>query len=187
MWMTTACASFERGDPQTAPQPLKPIEQTRFYTGRWYEIARTPSKLTKNCVAGTTDYFRASDSDGELIDRDACRMGTPEGPEKTFVGRVNILNPAENTKISVDYRVAGVFFVPKTYWMVDHGDDYRWFIVTDPKFKTASIFTRSPRPSPAEVQMLTRRLQNLGYDTARLEFPTEFPPGRGEPSPQPQE
>jgi apolipoprotein D and lipocalin family protein len=64
-----------------APQPVRPIDAARFYAGRCYEIARTPMKLTDGCVAGTTDYF--TDADGTLIDRDACRDGSPVGKEKT--------------------------------------------------------------------------------------------------------
>jgi len=170
-----ACAGMDEAP--RAPQPARPIDTARFYTGRWYEIARTPMKLTDGCVSGTTDYYRGAD--GGLIDRDACRKDTPEGQEKLFAGPATILNPGENTKVSVHYKVFGVFTVSKTYWMLDHGDDYRWFIVSDPAFKSVSLFTRAPRPQPAEVQALAARAQALGYDTGKLEYPTPFPPGEG--------
>jgi apolipoprotein D and lipocalin family protein len=177
---TAGCAGMSdtRGD--IAPQPKKPIDAAQFYTGRWYEIARTPMHLTDGCVAGTTDYYKTAD--GQLMDRDACRDGTPEGKEKTFAGPVTILNP-ENTKVSVRYTVFGIFPVSKTYWMLDHGDDYRWFIVSDPSFKNVSLFTRAAQPSPDEVKALTARAQALGYDTSKLEYPTEFPKGEGMASP----
>jgi apolipoprotein D and lipocalin family protein len=175
---TAGCADMSGAETAAAPEPTKPIDAAQFYTGRWYEIARTPMHLTDGCVAGTTDYFTGAD--GKLMDRDACRDQTPEGKEKLFAGPVTILNPGQNTKVSVKYTVAGVIPVSKTYWMLDHGDDYRWFIVSDPKFKNVSLFTRSPRPAPAEVQRLTARAQALGYDTSKLEYPTQFPPGEGE-------
>ncbi len=165
-------------DKPAAPEPLKPIDKARFFTGRWYEIARTPMNLTKNCVAGTTDYYRTAD--GDLIDRDACRMGSPEGKEKVFFGPVKILNPGLNNKVEVHYKVAAVFYIPKTYWMLDHGQAYHWFIVSDPALKNVSIFTRDPRPPEAEVQRLVAEVAGFGYDPARLEFPTPFPPGEGQ-------
>ena len=174
---TAACADMGGPSQALAPQPAKPIEAARFFTGRWYEIARTPMKLTDGCVAGTTDYF--SDADGKLIDRDACRVGTPEGKEKLFAGPVHILNPGQNTKVAVHYKLLGVFTIGKTYWMLDHGDDYGWFIVSDPSFKNISLFTRSPRPAPAEVQALAARAQALGYDVSKLEYPAQFPQGEG--------
>ncbi len=174
---TTGCADMGDQGQALAPQPKKPIDAARFYTGRWYEIARTPMKLTDGCVAGTTDYYH--DPDGQLIDRDACRAGSPEGKEKQFAGPVDILNPGENNKVAVHYKVFGVFTVTKTYWMLDHGDDYSWFIVSDPAFKTLSLFTRAPRPDKAEVQALAAHAQALGYDVNKLEYPATFPPGEG--------
>ncbi len=53
--------------------------------------------------------------------------------------------------------------------------DYQWFIVANPAFTNVSVFTRSARPDVALVGMLTARLRALGYDPAKLEFPTQFP------------
>jgi apolipoprotein D and lipocalin family protein len=66
--------------------------------------------------------------------------------------------------------------------MLDHGDDYRWFIVSDPAFKNLSLFTRAPRPPADEVKQLAARAQALGYDVTKLEYPTQFPAGEGEPA-----
>ncbi len=169
------CSSMSNDAKPLAPEPVKAIDVAQFYTGRWYEIARTPMKLTDGCVAGTTDYLR--DADGQLIDRDACRTDTPEGKEVVYRGPVTILDPGRNTKVEVHYRVWALFHVTYTYWFIDHADDYSWFIVTDPAFENVSLFTRSPRPSPQALDMLTARARQLGYDTRKLEFPTEFPPG----------
>ncbi len=171
---TAGCADMSGAETAAAPEPTKPIDAAQFYTGRWYEIARTPMKLTDGCVSGTTDYYKGAD--GQLMDRDACRTDTPEGKEKVFAGPVTILNP-ENTKVSVRYTVFGVFPVSKTYWMLDHGDDYRWFIVSDPDFKSVSLFTRDARPAPELVTRLTARVASLGYPTSNLEYPTEFSAG----------
>ena len=169
------CSSIEGS--RVAPEPAKSIDLARFYSGRWYEIARTPMSLTDGCVAGTTDYFQ--DKSGRLIERDGCRMKTPEGEEKTYQGPVTLLSPEAHNKISVRYVVWGLFPVTWTYWMLDRGDDYDWFIVSDPKFENISLFTRTPRPAPATVEMLRQRTRELGYDPAKLEFPTQFPPGEG--------
>ena len=159
-----------------APQPAKPIDAERFYDGRWYEIARTPLSVTDGCVAGTTDFVRGTD--GRLIERDLCRMGSPDGKEKVFEGPVTILDPGTNAKIQVRYIVFGVLPVTKTYWMLDHDADYRWFITADPPFENVAILTRAARPPQAEIDALTNRVRQLGYDPAKLEFPTLFPAGR---------
>jgi apolipoprotein D and lipocalin family protein len=94
-----------------------------------------------------------------------------------YQGPVTILNPGENNKVVVSYTVFGLFSAKRTYWMLDHGDDYGWFIVSDPAFKFISVFTRTPRPSAVEVAQLTARVKSLGYDASLLEYPMPFPPG----------
>jgi apolipoprotein D and lipocalin family protein len=159
-----------------APQPARPIDAERFYDGRWYEIARTPLSVTDGCVAGTTDFVRSPDS--RLTERDLCRQGSPDGKEKVFEGRVTILDPGTNAKIQVRYIVFGVLPITKTYWMLDHDPNYQWFITADPPLENVAILTRAAHPSQAEIDALTNRVRQLGYDPAKLEYPTLFPAGR---------
>lgn len=163
--------------PPAAPQPQKPITVSRFYTGRWYEIARTPNQFTTDCVAGTTDFLHRPD--GQLVERDECRRGTPEGKPKVFEGPADILDPGQNTKIVVHYTLFGFLPFAQTYWMLDHGPDYRWFIVANPGFNELAILDRHPRPSAAEIGELNQHARALGFDTAKLEYPKLFPPGQG--------
>jgi apolipoprotein D and lipocalin family protein len=162
-----------------APEPVKAIDPGRLYTGIWYEIARTPMRLTDGCVAGTTQYYQRDD--GQLIDSDACRMDTPQGKEKSIKGPVEVLNPGENNKVVVHYTVYGIIPIKRTYWMLDHADDYSWFIESGPDFKVISLFTRSPRPPADEVAAVTGRAKSLGYDISKLEYPEEFPVGSSGP------
>ncbi len=168
----SGCVSAQ-SDGAVAPEPLKPIDAAQLYTGTWYEIARTPMHITDGCVAGTTEYL--PDSSGHLIERDACQMGTPEGKQKSIQGPVTILNPGQNTKILVHYKIYGIIPITRTYWLLDHGDGYQWFMFSDPAFTQISIFTRAKQPGQARIAELTAKLQSLGYDTKKLEYPAEFP------------
>ena len=167
------CAATTGSNVNKAPAPAKSIDVARFYVGRWYEIARTPMRITRNCVAGTTDYSRTAE--GGIFDTDACRMNTPSGRVKTFLGPVRLLNPGQNSKMRVSYRVWRVFRVPWVYWIVDHDDDYRWFILSDPSFRHVSIFTRQPNPPADEVARLKSEIRALGYDPDELETPQHCP------------
>lgn len=170
--LLAGCASMAGSRPVRAPEPARAIEPNGFYTGRWYEIARTPMKLTDGCVAGYTDYITRGD---RLIERDGCRDGTPMGKEKVVAGPLTILNPGQNTKVRVAYRLFGFVPVARTYWMLDHGDD--WFIMSDPALENVNVYTREPRPTPEKLSMLNARVTSLGYDTGKLEYPEVFPPG----------
>jgi apolipoprotein D and lipocalin family protein len=162
--------------PPMAPQPLKPLDAA-FFTGRWYEITRTPNFFTNGCVAGTTDFVHGDN--GQLIEQDECRKGTPEGATKTFRGSVEFLNPPADNKFTVHYTLYGFVPFAQTYWVLDHAPDYAWFIVSNPSFQNVAILDRAPRSSPALVAELTARLKAMGYDTSKLEFPVTFPPGQG--------
>lgn len=170
--LLSACAA------PPAPPPPGSVDAARLFTGRWYEIARTPMRITDGCVAGTTDYIRSAD--GQLRELDACHMNSPAGEKKSIEGPVTILNPPQNTETLVRYHVFyGLIPITRRYWIYGHGADYDWFIFGDPEFKYISIFTRTPRPSPEEVKALTARAKALGYDTSKLEYPAQFPPGAG--------
>ncbi len=149
-----------------APEPAKPVDAASFYAGRWYEIGRTPMSLTDGCVAGYTDY---QTKDGGLYERDACRDKTPEGEEKVIGGPLKILNPGQNTKVHVTYRVfLGLVPINREYWMLDHTDS--WFLMATPDLKMVNLYTRDPRPAPALTQQMTKEIKDKGY-TGELEFP----------------
>ncbi len=173
---TCGCAAMGSGGMPAAPQPQKPLAMS-FFTGRWYEIARTPTTFTTDCMAGTTDFYQTDY--GQLIERDECRKGSPEGPARTFEGPVAVLNPGVNNEFTTHYVLFGILPIHQTYWVLDHADDYSWFIVSDTSFDHVDILDRAPRSSPATVAALTAKVRALGYDTSKLEFPPTFPPGEG--------
>lgn len=145
------------------------LDVARFYTGTWYEIGRRPMFLTNGCVAGGTTY---TPQKGHLIRvLDFCHAGSPAGKLKTIGGPARIADPGSNAKLHVDYRVFGIFTVPRDYWVLERADDYSWFISADPTFHDLWLYTRNPRPTQGEISALVDRARALGYDTNRLEFP----------------
>jgi len=148
-----------------APQPARAVDLNRFYSGRWLEIARLPMRLTDGCVAGATNYTVVSPTRVDV--RDTCQVGTPTGREKAIGARGEILNPGTNTKLRARY-VGGL--ITWDYWILDHADDYSWFISADPTFDKLWIYTREV-PDSQQRARLVERARDLGYDVSRLEFP----------------
>ena len=164
-----ACVTAPSPSEVRAPQPLKPIEISRFYEGRWLEIGRLPMRLTDGCVAAATIYTEATPE--RVAVRDTCQAGSPQGKERAITGSGTIMDPGTNAKLRVRY-LAGL--ITWDYWVLDRADDYSWFISADPTFDKLWIYTRNA-PSPTQLASLVDRARALGYDTSRLEFPETAP------------
>ena len=159
------CVTAPSPDEVRAPAPARAVDLDRFYAGRWLEIARLPMSLTDGCVAGATNYVVVNATRVDV--RDTCQVGTPQGREKAVGGRGEVLDPGMNTKLRVRY-LGG--FITWDYWVLDHAEDYSWFISADPTFDKLWIYTREV-PDVAERRALVARATALGYDVSRLEFP----------------
>ncbi len=168
--LLSASSAMADAEPK-APQPAKAVDAKRFYTGVWREIGRRPMSLTNGCVAGASEYTLKSPDRLEV--RDTCRKGTPTGKVEAIGGPARILDPGTNTKFHVSYRLLGLIPVGRDFWVLDHDDDYRWFISADPAFENLWIYTRDPDISLAERARLVDRARALGYDVSKLEFPAQ--------------
>jgi len=155
----------------SAPEPKKPVEAARLYSGLWHELARHPMALTKGCVASSIDY--AGLAGGKVEVHNICRMGSPSGTLREISGPATILDPGVNAKILVKYRVVGFIPIEAEYWVLDHDAAYSWFISTSPSFKNLWIYTRNPDIPESERQALLDRARALGYDVSKLEFSTQ--------------
>lgn len=161
----SACVTAPSPDEVRAPEPARAVDPERFYSGRWLEIARLPMRLTDGCVAGATNYVLVNPTRVDI--RDTGQAGTPQGREKAVGARGEILDPGVNAKLRARY-FGGL--VTWDYWVLDHAEDYSWFISADPTFDRLWIYTREV-PDAAEREALVSRARALGYDVSRLEFP----------------
>ncbi len=154
-----------------APEPTRPVDVKRFYSGVWAEIGRRPMSLTDGCVAGATRYTPVGP---DRIDvRDTCREGSPGGKEKAIGGPGRIDDPGINAKLHVSYRLFGFIPLGRDYWVLDHDDDYTWFISADPSFANLWIYSRDPHVDAVTRERLVGRARTLGYDVSKLEFPAQ--------------
>lgn len=150
----------------TAPEPLKPVDPNQLYQGKWLEIARRPMLITDGCVAGSTTYARRADGKVDVLD--ACRRGGVTGKLAEIRGVGALTDPPTAAKLHVKYNL----FVQWDYWILDHADDYSWFISANPQFDKLWIYTRKA-PTQAQLDSLIARARALGYDTSRLEYPAQ--------------
>jgi apolipoprotein D and lipocalin family protein len=133
------------------------------YLGKWYEIASYPAWFQKGCTGSTAEYSLRSDGKIQVINR--CRKGSLDGPLKESKGKAEVVDTATNAKLKV------WFFWPfkGDYWIIDLDADYQWAVVGEPDRKYLWILSRTPSMDETLYQGIIKRLQQQGYDPAKLE------------------
>ncbi|MBL9145135.1 MAG: lipocalin family protein [Verrucomicrobiaceae bacterium] len=78
------------------------------YIGRWHEIARLPMPFQKADEAAIAEY--GSNADGTIsVHNIAAR---PDGTQRDIRGYAMVLNPPENTKLTVHFSTWFSPFIP---------------------------------------------------------------------------
>lgn len=154
-----------------APAPAKPVDLAKLYQGKWIEIARTPAKITDGCVAGGTEYVAKGGDKVDLID--SCHDQTPAGKLKSIGASGKIMDPGTNAKLHAVYHFLGFIPVTRDYWVLDHDENYSWFISATADFTNFWVYTRDVHPDPALVKTLVEEGKALGYDVSKLEYPAQ--------------
>ena len=150
-----------------APQPVKAVAPNVF-SGRWYEIARTPNMMQKDCQGSSSDF--SGWASGVFSVRQVCHKGSPSGPTQTFNAKAKILPASGNAKMKM------MFFgglISQEYWIVDHADDNGWAIMATPAGNYVWVLSRQPVLDPTTKALALQRVKTLGFDPSRLAFPEQ--------------
>jgi apolipoprotein D and lipocalin family protein len=138
------------------------------YIGRWYEIARLPMRFQKANEAAIAEY--GTHADGTIsVHNIAIR---PDGSQRDIRGYAKVLNPPENTKLTVRFKTwfGPLIPVPKegNYWILHVDENYQEAIVGTPNRKYLWLLARTPTIPEAHYQALVARANELRFDTSRL-------------------
>ena len=152
-----------------AKPPAKPVS-TQFYTGRWYEIARTPNAGQRNCEAPTTDFTLQG---AAFKVRQVCHRGSALGAEKVFTTNGKIVDGSQNTRFTMSF-LGGLR--KQEYWVLDCAADGSWAIMATPGGNYVWLISRTAEMPVATKAIALERVKALGYQ--KLEFP-QHPPGAG--------
>jgi apolipoprotein D and lipocalin family protein len=150
-----------------APVTAEAVDLSR-YTGRWYEIARLPMRFQKANEAAIAEY--GTNPDGTIsVHNIAIR---PDGSQRDIRGYARVLNPPENTKLTVRFRTwfGPLIPVPKegNYWILHVDEDYQEAIVGTPNRRYLWVLARTPTLPEARYGALVAKAGQLGFDTPRL-------------------
>lgn len=144
-------------------QPMPEVDASR-YMGKWYEIARLPTRFERGCDGVTAEYALQPDASVSVLN--TCRKGGPQGPASTAKAKARSVH-----KSGSRYEVSFFWPFKAPYWIIDLDPGYRWAAVGHPERKYLWILSREPSLPPGVEPALLERLKALGYDTARLERP----------------
>ena len=149
-----------------APQPAKPVAAT-FFTGRWYEIARTENARQRGCEATTYD-FQPQKSGTPTAFVLSCRKGSPTGKLESTNASVRVPTDPGRNKFRVTL-LGGA--IKQEYWVLDRADDLSWAIMATPGGNYVWILARKPNLDKALKTQLMTRVKAMGYDASKIVQP----------------
>ena len=85
-------------------------------------------------------------------------------PSAAGVYSARVVDPATNAKLAVTFQ----WPFRGDYWIIDLDRDYRWAVVGHPSRDYLWILSRTPRLDGTTYAAIVGRLQQRGYETARL-------------------
>jgi apolipoprotein D and lipocalin family protein len=145
---------------KAALQTVPHVDLTR-YVGRWYEIARYPTRFEKDCASdATATYIQLSGGKIEVLNE--CRKA--DGQMKGSKGTARVVDKRTNAKLKV------TFFWPFSgkYWIIDLAPDYSYAVVGEPDRKYLWILGRSCELTESVYGQIVTRVRELGYDPSGL-------------------
>jgi apolipoprotein D and lipocalin family protein len=148
--------------------PSKPVA-ANLYTGRWYEIARTPNRMQADYQGATTEF--SGWAGGAFKAVQICHKGAPTGPTQVVKVDGKVLPASQNAKMQLGM-LGGL--ISQEYWILDHADDNRWLIMCTANQRYVWLMSRAPVLNTAEKAQAMARLQALGFSLAHLAFPQQI-------------
>lgn len=151
-----------------AQAPSKPVAAS-FYTGKWYEIARTPNSGQRDCQAPSTEFTGKAGGNGFAVHQ-VCHKGSPAGPSKSFNTTGAIVADTQNAKFKMSF-LGGL--KKQEYWVLDRADDQSWAIMATPGGNFVWLLSRKPVMDADARTAALEKVKALGY--SKIEYPQQPP------------
>ena len=151
--------------PSSAHIPAVRDFDSARYLGKWHEIARLPHRFERGLDRVTAEYSAAPDGSITVHNR-----GMRGRELRSITGRAKLKHPSTRPPAG-ELRVS--FFGPfySDYRIIELPPDYRYAVVTGATMDYLWILARTPHLDAAEIAGILRRLEALGFDVAKLEYP----------------
>lgn len=149
--------------------PLSTVESVDLerYAGKWYEIARLPTRFQKDCVAATAEYEPSEPGRVKVVN--TCYR--EDGTTRDIEGEARTVDDS-NARLVVKFD--GFFFklfswlIKADYWVIDLHEEYDWAVVGTPNRSYLWILAREPSIDQALYDELVDRAAAQGFEVERL-------------------
>jgi apolipoprotein D and lipocalin family protein len=145
-----------------AHPPVRAVSSA-LYSGRWYEIARTPNTMQKDCQGATSDFSGFASGSFSVVE--TCHRGGAAGAAKTVKAHAKLIPGSANTRFKMSF-FGGL--IRQEYWILDHADDSSWAIMATPGGNYVWLLSRHPSLPPSIQAAAIARVNALGYPSSRL-------------------
>lgn len=136
------------------------------FDGRWFEIARNPNDVQKDCSRAQIDFNPQQRANRYSLIVTCTRRA--DGEVETLRANARVTDPGTNARFR--FTLTGLLsfggLAGQNYWVWDHAPDYSWAIMGLPNKSSWWVWHRSQSPSEAERTRLVARARSLGFNTA---------------------
>jgi apolipoprotein D and lipocalin family protein len=145
-----------------------PALQVLPYMGTWYQVAYFPNVFQRQCVSDTTAVYRQRE-DGSVQVTNRCRTADGALDEATGLARPTgqiregVLAPAQ---LEVSFLPTWLRWLPfgwGRYWVIQHAEDGRYAVVSEPTRQYLWVLSRTPSLSSADESTIRLRLAEQGF------------------------
>jgi apolipoprotein D and lipocalin family protein len=144
-----------------------PVDMGQF-DGRWFEIARSPNDVQKDCRRAQIDFTPQSQANRYGITVTCTRRA--DGGVETLRANARVTDPGTNRRFR--FTLTGLLGVGglagQNYRVQEHAPDYSWAILSLPDKSDWWIWNRSQSPSEAERTRVIARARALGLNTGEV-------------------
>ena len=141
---------------------VKPFDRNRYF-GKWYEIARMPSRIEKNIRSLTEEYTIREDGFIGVTTK-AYNYKKDKWIEAT--GRMKFAGSENEGMLKVSY--FGPFFA--AYNILDLDPDYRYTLVSGSGLDYLWILSRETTVPDDIKERFLKRAGEIGFDINKLEW-----------------
>ena len=133
------------------------------YQGKWYEIARLPSRFERKCASDVMANYTLR-PDGKIAVENTCRESN--GKIATTRGTARLAEkdgPTSKLKVTFFWPFAG------DYWVLDLDPAYSRALVGTPNREYLWVLSRTPEMAAPQYEHVLARARELGFPIMKME------------------